>query len=362
MNDFLQQVWWDNPVKNYLIVLGIILFVLLLKRFISGYLAGLVSRVLNKVWKNFDRKAFANLLIQPLGFFLFILIALLSLHRLKFPHQLDIEIYEFTLKQVVHSLGSMVLIVSFIRLLLRIVDFIAIVLKRKADLISDQTDNQLIIFFRDFLKALIAIIGVLMVLSFSFGLDVRNFLTGLGLVGAAVALALKESLENLIASFIIFFDKPFRTGDIVKVLDITGTIEKIGLRSTRIRTDQKTFVTVPNKQMVDTVLDNLSLRTQRKGELRLEVELSTSSERLNQLLIGIKSILKNDKIENATALLDSITGKSFMINGDYFTAPVTQDEFNSIKETVNLSVLRLMESLNIKIAGASTSVYVIGQQ
>jgi MscS family membrane protein len=114
--------------------------------------------------------------------------------------------------------------------------------------------------------------------------------------------------------------------------------------------------------MVDTILDNLSLRTQRKGELRLEVELATSSEKLQELLNGVKSIFKNEKIENASVLLDSITGKSFMINGDYFTAPVTQDEFNSIKENVNLSVLRLMESLGIKIAGASTSVYVIGQQ
>lgn len=362
MNDFLQQVWFDNPVQNYLVVLSIILFVLLLKRFVSRYFAGLLSLIILKVWKNFDRQLFSNRLAQPLGFFLFILIALVSLHRLKFPHQLEIEIYEFTLREVFHSLGSMILVISFIWLLLRTIDFIAINLKRRAELTPDQTDNQLVVFIRDFLKAFVVIIGILMVLSFSFGVDVRSFLTGLSIVGAAVALALRESLENLIASFIIFFDKPFKTGDTVKVLNITGAIEKIGLRSTRIRTDQKTYVTVPNKQMVDTVLDNLSLRTQRKGELRLEAELSTSTDKLNKLLTGIKSILKNKQIENASVLLDSITDKSFMINGDYFTAPVTQDEFNSIKEMVNLSVLRLMESLEIKIAGASTNVYVIGQQ
>ncbi|HVT84603.1 MAG TPA: mechanosensitive ion channel domain-containing protein [Chitinophagaceae bacterium] len=361
MNDFLQQIWWDNPVKNYLIVLGIILFVLLLKRFISRYLAGLLSKIIHQTWKDVDRRAFINLVVQPLGFFLFILVALTALHKLKFPHQLNIEVYEFTLHEVIQSLGSMVLILSFIWLLLRVIDFIAVILKRKADLTPDQTDNQLVVFFRDFLKAVLVIIGVLMVLNYSFHLDIKNLLTGLSILGAAVALALRESLENLIASFIIFFDKPFTTGDVVKVQAITGTIEKIGLRSTRIRTEQKTYVTVPNKQMVDTIIDNLSLRTQRKGELRLEVELSTSSEKLQKLISGIRSILKNERIENATVLLDSISGRSFMLNGDYFTAPVTQDEFNSIKESVNLSVLRLMESLGIKIAGASTSVYVIGQ-
>ncbi|MBS1920044.1 MAG: mechanosensitive ion channel family protein [Bacteroidetes bacterium] len=362
MNDFLQQVWLDNPVKNYLIVLGIILFVLFLKRVISRYLAGLLSRLINKVWKNVDRKSFIGLVVQPLGFFLLILVSLASLHRLKFPHQLNIEVYEFTVHEVFLSLGSLVLIISFIWLLLRVIDFIAVILEKRANQTKDQSDNQLIVFFKDFLKVIIVIIGILMVMSFSFGMDVRNFLAGLSLVGAAIALALRESLENLIASFIIFFDKPFGTGDVVKVLNITGTIEKIGLRSTRIRTDQKTYVTVPNKQMVDTVLDNLSLRTQRKGELRIEAELSTSSEKLQELLKGIKAILKNEKTESYTVLLDSITMKSFMVNGDYFTAPVTQDEFNSIKEEINLSVLKLMESLGIKIAGASSNVYVIGQQ
>jgi MscS family membrane protein len=79
--------------------------------------------------------------------------------------------------------------------------------------------------------------------------------------GAALALAARESLENIIASFIIFFDKPFVTGDNLKIQQVTGTVERIGLRSTRIRTADKTLVSVPNKQMVDSIVDNLSMRT-----------------------------------------------------------------------------------------------------
>ncbi|MEJ0103075.1 MAG: mechanosensitive ion channel domain-containing protein [Bacteroidota bacterium] len=66
----------------------------------------------------------------------------------------------------------------------------------------------------------------MMVLHFAIGFDVRNLLTGLSLVGAALALSLRESLENLIASFIIFFDKPFITGDQIKVQSVTGTVGK----------------------------------------------------------------------------------------------------------------------------------------
>jgi MscS family membrane protein len=114
-------------------------------------------------------------------------------------------------------------------------------------------------------------IGILLILRFSFNKPIGN-LTGLSIVGAAIALATRESMENLIASFIIFFDKPFITGDQVKVNNFTGTIERIGLRSTRIRTLDKTYISVPNKQMVDTIVDNITLRTQRKVELRLELK------------------------------------------------------------------------------------------
>src|SRR6478609_10892106 len=98
----------------------------------------------------------------------------------------------------------------------------------------------------------------MLLLRFTFHYDISKLVTGLSIVGAAIALATKESLENLIASFIIFFDKPFTTGDLVKVQNITGNVERIGLRSTRLRTGDKSYVTVPNKQMVDSILDNIS--------------------------------------------------------------------------------------------------------
>lgn len=100
----------------------------------------------------------------------------------------------------------------------------------------------------------------------------------------------------------------------------------------------------------------------KSGELRLEVELSTSSEKLEQLLSGIRSILKNEKIQNYQLVLDAITGNSFKINADYYTAPLSLADFNAFKEMVNMSVLKLMESLKINMAGASTIVSLTGKQ
>ena len=362
MNKFFNQLYFDNTVKEYLISLGIILFVLLLNRLISKYVAGLIFFLVKRIWRNVDRKSFIDLVIHPLGMFVVVFVSMVTLHKLRFPTAWNVDIYGSPLKDIFHAIGNMILVISFIWLLLRSIDFIATILERKANLTAGQSDNQLIVFFRDFFKVIIGIAGILMILHFAFNFDVGSFLTGLSIVGAAVALSLRESLENLIASFVIFFDKPFTAGNVVKVQGITGTVEKIGLRSTRIRTEQKTYVTVPNKQMVDSILDNVSLRTQYKGELRLEIDLNTSSQKIQELLAGIKNIFKRKEIENSSVLMNAITGHAFLVNGDYFTAHLTDKEFNAVKESVNISVLQLLETLEIEIAGANKDIRIIAQE
>jgi MscS family membrane protein len=360
MHDFWNQLVFDNPLKKYFIIAGTILLVIVLKRWISSWIARLLFQLIRKIDSGLDKISFVGLVAGPIGTFLVLFVSISSIEKFHFPAALDFDIYEVSSRKIIHALAVMAIIIGFIWLLMRVVDFIAIILQRTARDTGDLRDNQLIVFFRDFLKVFIGIIGILMVLHTAFKVEVGNITTSLGLAGAALALAAKESIENLIASFIIFFDKPFTAGDVLKVNGISGTVERIGLRSTRIRTDQKTYVTVPNKQMVDSIVDNLSLRTQRKGELRLELSLSTASVDLDRLIDGIPGILKKDKVESSTAFLNDITGSAYLVSVDYFTAPVTQDDFNAIKQQINLETLRLLEQLHIGIAGASTDVRLTG--
>jgi MscS family membrane protein len=362
MHDFWSFIVLGNPLKSYIIVAGTILFVIALKRVISRLIAQLIFRVVRRMGTGLDRSAFLDLVVGPIGTFLVVFVSITSIEKLHFPGELDFDLYEVKSKTIVQALAVIILIASFIWLMLRLVDFIAVVLRNKVRKDGGHRDNQMIVFIRDFLKAILGIIGVLMILNSAFRVDVSSILASLGLAGAALALAAKESIENLIASFVIFFDKPFKAGDYLKVNGIAGTVEKIGLRSTRIRTDQKTYVTVPNKQMVDSVVDNLTLRTQRKGELRLELSLSTPSTQLDELIDGIKKILVKDKVENSTAFLNDITGTAFLVNVDYFTSPIGIDEFNAIKQQVNLDVLRLLEKMEISIAGSSTTISLVGER
>jgi len=357
MNGFWDQVYFDNTLRKYAFVVIAILLGLLFKRLFSRYIAGLLFRAAAKLDKGIDRNAFVKLLLAPLEIFLIAFIAIVAIDKLKFPSVLEFELFEVQFKSIVHGIAKTILIVAFIWLLLRSIDFIALLLKEKARVSGGVKDFQLVVFFRDFLKVIVGIIGLLMVLGIAFGFEVSKVWTGLGLAGAALALSLKESIENLIASFIIFFDKPFMAGDTVKVNNISGIVERIGLRSTRVRTDLKTYVTVPNKQMVDSVVDNQTLRTYRKAELRLQFDSTTPAETIQSFIGETRAILlDNSSIIDPTVYLFDISGTYFQINIDFFTPPIPIAEFNEIKQKMNLAILNLIESKKIEISGSGVRV------
>lgn len=356
MPGFWNQYFLDNPLRSYVFIAIAILGGLLFKRIFSRFVGGILHRLVQKMTAGVDKTSFLKLVTTPLETFLMILISIIALEKLKFPSQFNFDFYEVSTKTIFHGIAKAVLIISFFWLWLRIVDFIALILEWKADATNDMRDNQLIVFFRDFLKVIIVFMGGLMILGKVFGFHIDKAWTGFGIAGAALALSAKESIENLIASFIIFFDRPFTVGDVLKVNNISGTVEKIGLRSTRIRTDMKTFVTVPNKQMVDSVVDNQTLRTQRKAEIRLQIGLLTPKSRVNELIESIEKKLDRPNIENPTVFLNDIAANAFLINVDFFTPPIPLREFNEIKQEINFEILALLEKLEIEIAGASTDI------
>ena len=359
--EFLHTVILSNTIEEYLMVIGVILLVLVVKRLLSRFLAGKLLTVLMGTKRQLNRELFLSLVMQPLERFILALICITALDGLRFPDELNFRIYSVHSEKITHSIAIIIMVVLIIRLCIRLISYIALILEDKATQANDVSENQLIVFFKDFFKVILIIIGGLLILRFAFGQDITHVFTGLSIVGAAMALAAKESLENLIASFIIFFDKPFATGNTVKVLGITGTVEKIGLRSTRIRTEQKTYITVPNKQMVDTVMDNITLRTQRRAEVVLEVSLDTNATLLNELSTGIKAILSTYPIiENKTVFV-SDTGKNAHLVEVLYFAGMEQsiDEFNELRHNVNLEIITLTEKLGIRLAGASTDVVLI---
>jgi MscS family membrane protein len=345
----------DNYLSQYLIVASIVLFTFTIKKYLGRATAGLFYKLLNRFGKKVDHKSFSPIVLKRLEIFLFLLISSSAIDSLHFPQILNAQIFKTDTKTIANAIELGILIIVFFSLFLRFIDYMAGVLENNAALDLPE-DNQLIVFFKDFLKIVVGIIGFLTILQFVFQQNISQILAGLSIAGAAVALAARESLENLIASFIIFFDKPFVTGDLLKVNNLTGFVEKIGLRSTRIRTVEKTTITVPNKQMVDSIVDNLSLRTHRRAEIKLEIESETSSKDLETLLTQCKELLKIEEITDSSVFLSDITASALVITIEFFTTPIAIKEYFLIKQNVNLQLLQTLEKLSIKIAGTAKEI------
>ena len=246
-------------------------------------------------------------------------------------------------------------------LIVKLADCIAYILKEKAEKTESKQDDQLIPFVTDITKVIIWIFGLLVVISNVFDINVGSLVAGLGIGGLAVALAAQETLENLLGSFTIFLDKPFMVGDLVTVNGITGTVERVGLRSTRIRTLEKSYVTVPNKKMINAELDNLTLRTSRRVDFMIGLIYGTKLNDMQNIINEVQTLIDNhpqtsdtDNIVRFFEFADS----SLNIRVIYFVNTMDWNIFLDVKQEINFKIMEIVEKNNTSFAFPSTSVYI----
>jgi len=359
--EFLEYKILDNTVQNILLAAGVILLVILFKKLLSHYAASLSYLFIKRTWKIMDSKQFSVLFLKPLSWFIVITIGFITLSKLTYPTAWQFKIYKMPFDAIIEKIAMAIFIYSFFRLHLSVIDFISLKLVERAKITPHKSDDQLVVFFRDFIKVFLGIIAVLLILKAAFNQNIGNLLTGLSIVGAALALSARESLENLIASFIIFFDKPFYVGDTLKVNAVTGTVERIGLRSTRIRTADQTLVTVPNKQMVDSVVDNWSMRTQRRAEIKLDFSDKTKAGDAQSFLNKIKLLMlqKHPGVFGSSVFLTEYSKAGVTITLEYFTPAFSMAEFNTIKQDISMELMQLVEQEKMELATAGSNINII---
>lgn len=151
-------------------------------------------------------------------------------------------------------------------------------------------DDQLVPLLRKTLRIFVVILFSLFVANNVLGANIAGFLAGFGIAGLAVSLAAQDSLKNLFGSITIFADKPFYLGDIVDFNGMVGTVEQIGFRSTRLRTFEGHLITVPNSQLVNESVKNISGRPSIRFRFSIGVTYDTPPEKLREGIEILKEI------------------------------------------------------------------------
>jgi len=193
---------------------------------------------------------------------------------------------------------------------------------------------------------------------------VTGLVAGLGVGGLAVALAFQDTLGNFFGSIFILLDRPFAVGDWIKVGDVEGIVEDIGFRSTRIRTFPKTVVSVPNKTVASTTVDNWSKMPKRRVRQTVGVTYETTPEQMEHAVAAIREIVQNDEGVDKEYIVVRFTefgDSSLNILVYYFTTAVGFADHAATRERINLAIMRTLENLGLSIAFPTHTVYLEGQ-
>jgi MscS family membrane protein len=202
------------------------------------------------------------------------------------------------------------------------------------------------------LKIVILLLTVAAVLS-NWGYNTTSLLAGLGVGGLALALAAQKTVENLFGGVSVITDRPVVVGDFCKFGDRSGTVEDIGLRSTRLRTPERTLVSVPNGQFSSMTLENFSQRDKMFFHLVLNLRRDTTPDQVRSLLASITKTLKDHpKVESGAEPVHFVGVGSYSLDLDVSAYILTQDgdEFMRIQQELLLALLDAVQAAGTALA------------
>ena len=209
-------------------------------------------------------------------------------------------------------------------------------------------------------KAFIYTLAALTVLQ-NLGFNIGGLLAGLGIGGLAVALAAQKTLENLFGGFVLVADRPFRIGDFCRAGEHLGTIENIGVRSSRIRTPDRTLVTVPNAELSTVRIENYVARDMMRLHTVLQVGYDTSPDQMRYLLVELRRMLyAHPKTLPDPCRVRFIKFGAHSLDIEIFVYIETTDwnEFTGIREDIHLRILDVVAGSGACFAYPSQTLYI----
>ena len=248
----------------------------------------LLFRIVQKTEAGELTEEFLRLILKPLQYFIVLQTIYFGFKTLNYPFVETDEVIKGYIIAFLYGAYRFLLILNAAWIISRLGDFLVLVLKHRAAKTEDPWDDQLVVFLKDIIRVLVWTIAFLSILGVVFGVNIYSIVAGAGIAGIAIAFAAQETLQNVFGSIAIFTEKPFIIGDLIETDGITGKVVKVGFRSTRIRTIDTAYMTIPNKNIVNNKLSNLTRRTSRRIALNLGLSYNTSAEQLRNVVAEIK--------------------------------------------------------------------------
>jgi MscS family membrane protein len=209
------------------------------------------------------------------------------------------------------------------------------------------------------IKAAIFLAGVFLVLG-NLGFDMKTALAGLGIGGLAIGFGAQQTIANLFGGVSVLGDEVIRVGDVCRFGDRTGTVEDIGLRSTRIRTDERTLLAIPNGTVATINVENLSRRDKIFFKTNLGLRLESKADHVRFVIAAVRQLLySHSKVETKSVRVRLIDISGTSLNVEVVAYILTQDfnEFAAVREDLLLRMMDIVDDAGTGLALPSQTLY-----
>ncbi|MCI0745624.1 MAG: mechanosensitive ion channel family protein [Verrucomicrobia subdivision 3 bacterium] len=346
--DWLQVEWLGNPVWQYIAALIYVVLALYASKLLDTVMQVQMKRLAARTQTHLD-----DLLLQlvrgPVKIVAFVILLHLGLRLFSWP--------DWAATFISNGL-KIVVACSITYVLLKSTDLAMGLWQRRVDASGDAVlDVQLLPVVRKSLKVFVVVVAAL-VTSQNLGMNVTGLLASLSIGGLAVGLAAQDTLSNLFGAVALFADKPFRVGDRIQLDAIDGTVEAIGLRSTRVRNLDGYVVTVPNRTMANASVTNVSKRPNIKTVMNIGVTYDTPAERVEHAMKLVDEIYRpHPKTADLIISFNKFESSSLNILVVHWWNSTDFKEYLMEFQKLNLELKRRFDSERISFAFPSQTVY-----
>lgn len=254
-------------------------------------------------------------------------------------------------RQALLRYTGILLVIAFVWFGLRLVDAIAQLAVTRMQRRGRRQVVSVIVLLRRTAKVVLLMFFGIGILD-TFGIDVTTGIAALGIGGIALALGAQKTVENLVGSVTVIADRPAQVGDFIKVGDVIGTVEDVGIRSTRIRTLGRTLVTIPNGDFSARQIENFAPRDRFLFNPIVAIDYRTSSAKLEEAVRIVKGVLleREDIAEGARANLAAIGERGYHIEVFSYIEAFDWDASVIVREALLMAMVKRLEAAEIGLA------------
>lgn len=339
--------FWHNSVFDYVIAVVVFIGLLIILKLIQLLMVRFFRGAAKKTKTEFD-DTLINIFLKIKPPFYFIVGIYLGIKKLFLPNWLD---------RAILILFILIITYELIRIVGELVDY---AIKKYSDKKGGDSkiSNSLVGFIKLGIKAILWLFAISIILS-NFGFNVTSLIAGLGIGGIAVALALQNILSDLFSSFSIYFDKPFSEGDFIVAGSEKGTVKKVGLKSTRIKSVDGEEIIIPNKDLTGARLQNFQKMKKRRDLFQVGVVYGTHPDKLERIPKIIEKIFADIGLADFERChFKQYADSSLNFEIVYFVKSKEYPVYLDVKQQINLAIYKAFKEENIAFAYPTQTLFV----